>query len=223
MLRDCDLDKISDGKKYQINDMVKADCNGCKNCSECCHGMGNTIVLDPLDFYRISDHLKYSFEAMIDKQIELNIVDGIILPNLKMLDHLHEQCVFLDENNRCSIHAYRPGICRIFPLGRLYEDNSFSYILQVKECPNENKSKVKVNKWIDTPNLKQNQRFISDWHYFLKEIHAKLLTRADEELIKKVTMQILQFFYIEPYKTEEDFYAQFYARLEHIQKIYCNI
>ena len=223
MLRDCDLDKISDGKKYQINDMVKADCNGCKNCSVCCHDMGNTIVLDPLDFYRISNYLNCSFEAMLDNQIELNIVDGIILPNLKTLSHLDGRCVFLDENERCGIHSYRPGICRIFPLGRLYEENNFSYILQVHECPNENKSKIKVGKWIDTPNLKQNQRFISDWHYFLKEMHVKLLECDDETLIKKVTMQILQFFYIEPYKTEEDFYAQFYTRLEHIKKMYCSI
>lgn len=223
MLRDCDLNEISDGRKYMINDMVKANCNGCKNCSECCHGMENTIVLDPLDFYRISNHLRLSFEAMLDNQIELNVVDGIILPNVKMNKNFDDQCVFLDENKRCIIHPHRPGICRIFPLGRLYEDNSFSYILQINECPNENKSKVKVSKWIDTPNVNQNQRFISDWHYFLKEIHAKLLARNDETLIKKVAMQLLQFFYIEPYKPDEDFYSQFYKRFEHIKNIYCNI
>lgn len=220
MLRDCDLSEISDGKKYMINDMVKADCNDCKGCSECCHDMGASIVLDPLDFYRISNHLKLSFEAMLDSQIELNIVDGIILPNIKMAANLNDKCIFLNDSERCSIHPYRPGICRIFPLGRLYENNSFSYILQTKECPNENKSKIKVSKWIDTPNLKQNQQFISDWHYFLKELHEKLLTHGDEALIKKATMQLLQFFYIEPYKPEEDFYSQFYTRLEHIKKLF---
>lgn len=223
MLRDCDLNEISDGKKYMINDMVKADCNGCKSCSECCHGMENTIILDPLDFCRISHHLNLSFEAMLDNQIELSIVDGIILPNVKMHSNSDKQCVFLDESKRCGIHPYRPGICRIFPLGRLYENNGFSYILQINECPNENKSKIKVSKWIDTPNLKQNQRFISDWHYFLKEIHSRLLAHNDETLIKKVTMQLLQFFYIEPYKPDEDFYPQFYKRFEHIKNMYCNM
>lgn len=223
MLRDCDLSKISDGKKYRINDMVKADCNGCRECSVCCHGMGNSIVLDPLDFYRLSNHLKLSFEAMLDNQIELNIVDGIILPNLKMLEGPDEKCVFLDNCGRCSVHPYRPGICRIFPLGRLYENNSFSYILQVNECPNENKSKVKVSKWIDTPDLRQNQCFLSDWHYFLKDMQAKLLENGNEAFIKKATMQILQFFYIEPYKTNEEFYSQFYTRLEHMKRLYYNI
>ena len=94
MLRDCNLNEISDGKKYKLNDMVKADCNDCKGCSACCHDMGTSIVLDPLDFCRISKHLNSSFEAMLDSQIELNIVDGIILPNLKMRKTPDQRCLF---------------------------------------------------------------------------------------------------------------------------------
>ena len=219
MLRDCDLNEISDGKKYTINDMVKADCDDCKGCSECCHGMGNSIVLDPLDFNRISKHLGMRFEALLENKIELNIVDGVILPNLKMSVGKEEACVFLNEEKRCSIHPYRPGICRIFPLGRIYEEGSFSYILQVHECPKENKSKVKVSKWIDTPDLKKNQKFISDWHYFLKDVQEHLIEKADDEYIKKLTMQILQYFYIEPYSDEKDFYEQFYERLSQMKKL----
>ena len=219
MLRDCDLNEITDGKKYTINDMVKADCDDCKGCSECCHGMGNSIVLDPLDFNRISKHLGMRFEELLENKIELNIVDGVILPNLKMSTGKEEACVFLNEEKRCSIHPYRPGICRIFPLGRIYENDSFSYILQVHECPKENKSKIKVSKWIDTPDLKKNQKFISDWHYFLKDVQKHLTQKADDEYIKKITMQILQYFYIEPYSDEKDFYEQFYERLTQMKKL----
>ena len=31
---------------------------------------------------------------------------------------------FLDENGRCSIYAFRPGFCRLFPLGRYYVDEA---------------------------------------------------------------------------------------------------
>lgn len=216
MLRECDLNAITDGRKYTLTDMVKADCDDCKGCSACCQGMGNSIVLDPLDVYRISQHLNMTFEALLEKVIELNIVDGVILPNLKMGD---DRCVFLNEEGRCSIHEHRPGICRIFPLGRIYDDRDFSYILQVHECPKENKSKVKVSKWIDTPDLKKNQQFIKDWHYFLKDVHAYLQEKADEALIKKVTMQILQYFYIEPYSKEKDFYEQADARLKQMKNL----
>ena len=84
MLRECNLDEISDGKKYSINDMVKADCDDCKGCSACCHGMGSSIVLDPLDVHRLMSHFQTRFEVLLEDKIELNIVDGVILPNLKM-------------------------------------------------------------------------------------------------------------------------------------------
>lgn len=220
MLRECDLDEISDGKKYSINDMVKADCDECRGCSACCHGMGSSIVLDPLDVHHLMSHFQTRFEVLLEDKIELNVVDGVILPNLKMNTQAEgEPCVFLDAEGRCSIHEDRPGICRIFPLGRVYEDNSFSYILQIHECQKENRSKVKVSKWIDTPDLKKNQQFITDWHYFLKAAQARLAAGGEEELIKRIAMQILQYFYIEPYHTDCDFYEQFDKRLIQMKKL----
>ena len=92
----------------------------------------------------------------------------MILPNLRM-DPEKNCCVFLDDQGRCAIHSFRPGICRIFPLGRFYENRDFQYFLQIHECP-ANRSKIKVKKWIDTPELQENQKFIRDWHYFLKDL-----------------------------------------------------
>lgn len=53
MIREVDLQEISDGKLYTANDLVKAGCNDCAGCSACCRGMGNSIVLDPLDMHRL--------------------------------------------------------------------------------------------------------------------------------------------------------------------------
>ena len=61
MLREIDLSEISDGKLYTGNDMVKADCRGCAGCSSCCQGMGSSIILDPLDIFRLTGHLSKSF------------------------------------------------------------------------------------------------------------------------------------------------------------------
>ena len=57
MERNVDMSEVSDGKLYGINDMVKAGCNDCKGCSACCQGMGNSIVLDPYDVYRLTTGL----------------------------------------------------------------------------------------------------------------------------------------------------------------------
>ena len=114
MLRDINLNEVSDGKLYGINDMARADCNGCKGCSSCCQGMGHSIILDPLDICRLTYGLHKTFEELLDQSVELNVVDGIILPNLKMTGD-KETCAFLI-SDRCSIHELRPGFCRIFPL-----------------------------------------------------------------------------------------------------------
>ena len=135
MKRQVSMDEISDGKLYTLNDMVKAGCNDCKGCSACCQGMGSSIVLDPLDVYRLCQNLGLSFEQLLAGKLELQVVDGIVLPNLKMSGD-KEQCAFLNEEGRCSIHAFRPGICRLFPLGRYYENGTIQYFLQVHECKN---------------------------------------------------------------------------------------
>lgn len=212
MIREVSLEEISDGRLYGLNDMVKADCHDCQGCNSCCQGMGCSIVLDPLDVQRLVEHLGESFEVLLTDRLELNVVDGIILPNLKMAGN-RETCSFLDGSGRCGIHSARPGICRLFPLGRFYENRGFQYFLQVHECKKENRTKVKVRKWIDTPDLKQNEKFVADWHYFLKDLQGKLDAGQSDEMGKQVSMYVLNTFYMTPFDKGRDFYGQFEARM----------
>ncbi len=78
MKREMNLNEVSDGKLYGINDMVKADCQDCVGCSSCCNGMGESIVLDPLDIYRLKKSMNLTFEGLMESYIELNIVDHVI-------------------------------------------------------------------------------------------------------------------------------------------------
>ena len=226
MLINVSLEEISDGRLYGLNDMAKLGCNDCSGCSSCCRGMGNTIVLDPYDVWRLTGGLGVSLQQLLAGHLELNVVDGIILPNLKLAGD-SEQCTFLNEAGRCSIHPYRPGICRLFPLGRYYEEDGFRYILQVHECEKQNRSKVKIRKWMDTPDMERYDAYIADWHAFLSKLRAKLEKEtlagassdaADEEassqdLAKSISMYVLQQFYLLLYDTSRDFYSQYEARM----------
>lgn len=216
MRREVSMEEISDGKLYTANDLVKADCNDCQGCSACCQKMGESIILDPLDIYRLTFGLNQRFEQLLVDKIELNVVDGVILPNLKMTGK-EEQCAFLNSEGRCSIHSIRPGICRLFPLGRYYDGKSFQYFLQIHECKKENRTKVKIKKWIDTPDLKKNEKYISDWHYFLTDVQKILIKLQNDEKAKKINVLLLQTFFLEPYHQEEDFYTQFYERFEKVK------
>ena len=48
MRREVSLEEISDGRLYELNDMVKADWQDCAGCHDCCEGMGDSVVLDPI-------------------------------------------------------------------------------------------------------------------------------------------------------------------------------
>ncbi|MBQ6887928.1 MAG: YkgJ family cysteine cluster protein [Lachnospiraceae bacterium] len=211
MKRQVSMEEISDGKLYTLNDMVKAGCNDCKGCSACCQGMGSSIVLDPLDVYRLCKNLGQTFEQLLVEKLELQVVDGIVLPNLKMVGE-KEQCAFLNAEGRCSIHAFRPGICRLFPLGRYYENGTFQYFLQVHECKNQNRTKVKVRKWIDTPDVAKYEKFVADWHFFLVDLQEGLEKQPDENERKRISMGILKDFYLKAFDTDRDFYEQFEER-----------
>lgn len=215
MRRQASLEEISDGHLYGLNDMVKADCGGCSGCSACCRGMGNSIVLDPLDVFRLTKNRKLSFEELVNGPAQLGMVDGLILPSLRMTG-AGEACSFLQEDGRCSVHAFRPGICRIFPLGRYYEKGSFSYFLQIHECRKENRTKVKVKKWIDTPEVKRYDQFICGWHYFLEDMEKKAEESGDPAVRKKICMDVLTRFYAAPYGAEDEsgFYEEFGRRLK---------
>lgn len=220
MKRAVDLNEISDGSLYGANDMVRADCGGCTGCSACCRGMGSSVILDPLDIYRLCAGLKCDFDMLLAGHLELNVVDAVILPNLKMTGP-KESCSFLSPSGRCGIHAYRPGICRLFPLGRYYENGTLRYFLQVHECKKENRAKIKVRKWLDMPDLKRYEKFVTDWHYFLNDAEAAVAQEPDPEIRKGISLYLLQNFYRRPYGPirpeqyvgEKDFYEQFDRRL----------
>ena len=218
MKRYIDINEVSDGRFYGLRDMVKAGCDDCQGCHDCCQGMGSSILLDPYDLFRLSTGLHRSFVQLLEDKNELNIADGLILPNLKMNSET-DCCGFLNAEGRCSIHPLRPGICRIFPLGRFYEDGSFRYFLQVHECKKEPKTKVKVLKWIDTPNPGRNEQFIIDWHYFIKDMSERLES-AEESYRKTVCLYLLKNFYQNPYDENLDFYSQFYERFQEAKKVF---
>ena len=217
MKRNVSLEEISDGRLYGYNDMVKADCHGCAGCHKCCTGMGNSVILDPYDVWRMQKGLHKTMQELLGEgKLELHVVDGCILPNLAMSGP-EEACGFLDEKGRCSIHAYRPGICRLFPLGRYYENGDFRFFLQTGECRETNRSKVKVSKWLDTPELKKNQQFLADWHSFRKTVEQMIADTAEEQTVKTITMFLLNTFFVNAYDVQEDFYSQFYERLNKIK------
>lgn len=91
--------------------------------------------------------------------------------------------------------------------------------MQVYECEKKDRLKVKVKKWIDIPDPARHDKFISDWHAYLKKQEEILENDSSDESRKAVSMGILNTFYVRNYDRTRDFYEQFYERLEETEAV----
>ena len=211
MKRQVSMEEISDGKKYGLDDLARADCQGCAGCSACCRGMGTSIVLDPLDVWRLKKERGSDFDGLLKESLELHMESGLILPNLRM-NGPDERCAYLDKEGRCGIHGARPGICRLFPMGRAYENRTFYYFLQPHECKKKRRAKIRVRRLLEMDHLEEYEDFIKQWHYFLEDIGSAMKTLTDASLVRTLNMYILRQFYISPFDNG-DFYQEVKARI----------
>lgn len=214
---------------YTAKDMAKIGCNGCQGCSYCCQEMGESVILTPFDICELTRNLGKSFDELMEDKIELYMTDGMVMPNLKMTARrMPEACGFLSAEGRCSIHDFRPGLCRLFPLGRNYEVRQvetedgvrevkgFQYFIVKDSCPKLPGTKVKIEKWLGVPNLKKNEAFLTEWHYFCRDFQEKmqeLIKAGEDEQVKRINLSMLELFYRKPYEKGRDFYEQFEERM----------
>ena len=170
-----------DQKFYDVSDMAKICSPACNGCGKCCHAMTDTIHLDPYDINALENGLHQSFPELLNRgSIAFHEEDGLILPHLRMEDTREGEgrgrCTFLSEDGRCSIHEFRPGYCRLFPLGRNYETSThtFQYFVVGGGCDMPGRYKVRINKWLGIPNLPRYESFVSEWHYYIRDIKEKI-------------------------------------------------
>ena len=196
MIREIDESLITPDKLLSSRDMARLGCGDCEGCSDCCRGRAEAITLDPSDVRMLKEGLNLTFEGLLDHGlIRLTVVDGVVLPALSMKDQepgdpegneadgaLQEECVFLDSQGRCSIHSLRPGICRMFPLARLWkEDGSFSYFVQDGECSHSTGVKVRISKWLGYPNIREYEEDVRSYHDALSALRSQLKTGLSHE------------------------------------------
>ena len=202
-------------RTYTSSDMVRLAGAHCAGCGACCRGMGDTIVLDPYDVCMLTNGLGKSFGELMGESVDLHVENGVILPHMKEVpteNGNQPACAFLAPDGRCSIHAVRPGICRLFPLGRQYEDDRAVYFLLEDACADHSRAKVRIDKWLGIPELQRYEAFKVEWHRLLRTLEARLKSESDAEIAGKVNVFFLQTFFVRPYEAGASFYPQFEER-----------
>ena len=209
---------------YHANELARISAPSCEGCGECCRGMGDTIELDPYDAHQFAVGLHRPFAELIGNAVEMHAENGIILPHLAMNG---DMCSFLGTDGRCTVHGFRPGICRLYPLARQYVHREPSgqtdtahenaaksevlYFILPDSCPAPSRSKVRIDRWIGIPDMKRYEAFKLDWHLFLKQAEEKA-AKADHEEQKAFSLFLLETFFLRPY--DGDFYELVTRRIK---------
>lgn len=209
----------TDGHFYGLHDMAKAGCADCEGCFACCTGMGESILLDPYDIYQFQKYWNLSAQELLEQnKIALGVENYLILPHMKMQEN-GDRCAFLGADGLCKIHAHRPGICRLFPLGRDFQNDTLSYILLDALCEKKNRTREKISRLIGIEPAGAYHEFVKLWHDFRCEMSA-LIAQAQEEQGKALNMYLLREFFLSPYNTAADFYPQFQRKVEKYRALF---
>lgn len=207
------LDEISNGTLYEYSDMIRIGCDGCNGSASCCRFAEDTITLDPYDIWQLMQALKLNFEQLFSRQmIALSPVNGLLLPHLNFRTD-NGSCPFLLEAGRCSIHAHRPGLCRLFPLARLIAENKVQYLMQIHECPYTGAPKTKIKNWLEIPGISHYEDYLIRWNNIVSVITQKLATADGHDSLTAITSAFLRTFFFTPYDPDKSFYEQFDLRV----------
>lgn len=116
------------------NDSISFKCHSCGRC--CTRDVIENVLLRSYDMYRIVKGSNYTPTEIIEKcNRYVGKASGIPILQIGVKQRDGEEvCMFLDENNKCSIHKCKPMVCKTYPLGRVSNGEESVYIDQDMSC-----------------------------------------------------------------------------------------
>ncbi|MBD3227493.1 MAG: hypothetical protein GF329_04820 [Candidatus Lokiarchaeota archaeon] len=119
---------ITDGFRYK-----------CARCASCCRDWDGIIYVSIYEVKNIADNLNLTLEEVFKDFIHMEeqTVDyggeSIELTYLA-INQVDNHCVFLDENDNCIIHEYKPFLCKIYPFWSIIMEKSDNFEEYSQKC-----------------------------------------------------------------------------------------
>jgi hypothetical protein len=184
---------------------------GCDECGQCCKDRDD-ILLNAGDLFNISKHLNMSITDVLEKYCEHYLGAGSKMPVVRIKFREYDKtCSFL-RKGKCTIHAVKPTVCALFPLGRISDrrEDVIEFLLQDYSCGNKD-STYTVREWLSKHGIKEERVFNSLWHDSVIDIVEMLHNKYDR--LSKDKQEILYWavfvsLYLD-YNLEKGFEEQF--------------
>ena len=196
----------------------------CRLCGECCRHVKDSVMLEPIDVYRLTRHLREQGEP----------VSGIedVLENYAHASWLEDRfpifllntvgsmdvCIFLKEG-RGSIYEARPHVCRVYPFSVAPGERGrdFRYFLCMEKSHHFADGMVTVKNWLSENFVRETKEALKADYDALPILGRNILAMGEEEF----QSQLFQFLYYRYYNYELDkpFLPQFLSNLEQLKKL----
>jgi len=184
------MEKIGKWPVIGLKDRFQFACHQNLSCfTQCCRQL--EVVLTPYDILRLKRTLGTSSEEFLGRYTQTVFSEKIGLP-MAALKKEKNRCPFLKASG-CIVYADRPSVCRLYPLGRAFSDETQKevyFLIKEPECLGFRESRGwTITTWLKAQGLEiydqENKKFseliflkttLRPWGLSLKEKQMFFMT-----------------------------------------------
>ena len=185
----------------------------CSACGACCKNVRDSIVLEPLDAFRIvCEKMKNGFTNSAD-DILWNIAElkelsrGFFVFVLRTVND-SGVCGML-ENNRCTIYSVRPRTCRLYPFTAepCPKEHRIKWYLCTEQAHHFGTGTVTAREWQRKNISKEDEEYLYEECRVLPELGV-ILRRVPENNLQQAEQLVVVYRYL-AYDFSQPFMPQF--------------
>lgn len=196
----------------------------CCGCGKCCKNRED-ILLNPRDLFRLAMHMKQTPDQVVARCCETYIGDHSRIPVVRLRPVGKAKVCPLLKDNRCSVHAAKPSVCALYPLGRFLKATSTDpnapkesgYFIQPITCGGHKQTTVRA--YLESFGIPLEDVFHVEWNEMLMHLSEFCV----EALCKDFDMDIMWgIIYVQLYllyDMEQEFLPQFESNIAKLRDI----
>jgi len=206
----------------------------CRSCGKCCKNRDD-ILLNSRDVYNLATSLKLTHKQAIEQYCEVYIGQDSRLPIVRLKPKGVNRVCPLLKGTRCSIHASKPSVCALYPIGRISstEDapkelglgnlKEIQYIVLPIRCASLRRKQT-VRAWLEAINMPIDDSYFHAWNEALVELIKNIkkfenASGAGRSGVEMLWGAIYQAVYTD-YDTSKEFRPQFDYNMAKILKLF---
>ena len=126
----------------------------CKMCGDCCRKRKEPIIISGLDAFYIAKALDMEMPALFNKILNVEVGYTSKMPTVYLQERLDGSCRLL-RNGRCMVQDNKPIVCRLYPIGRLFNGKEFVYFNQHSSCGGK-ETPITLREWLNAFNIPED-------------------------------------------------------------------